>query len=362
MASAPADDILLNYDPEFPQPRFLAAGLASALKSSTGRLPGPPPWPQNHAPVAAPLAAPPADDDDLSRFAGYDAVVVTWTSAEAAALAAVFTPEFLPSRWYEYRHNVAAYIPLVTGGDAPFNDARSDMARYCHSLGLYFPCTIGAAKVLLFKSGLHLDYDGPSTPVRSLMAEIATVVAPKVFITTGTGGAIGAAVKLGDVVIASSARFDCTTQFKGEPWAQTSYATSALPPGAIARITPDLTRVNASRVPNAPSIPTIWSGDTSDVVVTTDFFGFDDVTDFYKLQGLGRACDMGDAMVGQALQAFPSTDWYSIRNASDPQMPNPDNNIKQAGAAAQNIYSEWGAFTTAASAISSWAVIDARFN
>lgn len=81
---------------------------------------------------------------------------MTWTAAEAAALAALFTPEFLPSRWYEYRHNVADYIPLVTGARAPFKDPAPDMARYYHSLGLYFPCTVGGARVLLFKSGLHL--------------------------------------------------------------------------------------------------------------------------------------------------------------------------------------------------------------
>jgi hypothetical protein len=61
-------------------------------------------------------------------------------------------------------------------------------------------------------------------------------------------------------------------------------------------------------------------------VVTTNFFAFDDSTDYYKLQGLGRGCDMGDAMVGNALQSFPHS-WYSIRNASDPQIPNPNNTL-----------------------------------
>ena len=38
--------------------------------------------------------------------------------------------------------------------------------------------------------------------------------------------------------------------------------------------------------------------------MTTDFFAFDDSSDTYGLQGLGRACDMGDAMVANALQSF----------------------------------------------------------
>ena len=142
----------------------------------------------------------------------------------------------------------------------------------------------------------------------------------------------------------------------------TSYKTAALPAGALAAITPDLTRVNASRIPNARPEPKIWSGDQQATVVTTDFFAFDDSTDFYKLQGLGRACDMGDAMVGHAMQSCPGVDWYAVRNASDPQIANPDGDITEASHKAGQIYAEWGAFTTAASAIASWAIIDARFN
>jgi hypothetical protein len=157
-------------------------------------------------------------------------------------------------------------------------------------------------------------------------------------------------------------RFDCTKQFKNEPWAQASYNTSALPAGALAAITPDLTRVNASRIPGAHPEPKIWSGDQQATVVTTDFFAFDDSTDFYKLQGLSRACDMGDSMVGHAMQDCPGVDWYAVRNASDPQIPNPGGDIHAANHKAGQIYAEWGAFTTAASAIASWAIIDTRFN
>jgi nucleoside phosphorylase len=357
----PVEDARLNYDPEFPQERFRTLGLAAALKSSTGRLPSTVPWPEASKPIPAPLAKAPAETDDLSKFAGYDALVVTWTSAEAAALAAMLVPDYLPSRWYEYRHGIADYVPLVTGGDAPFNDKRPDMARYYHSLGLYFPCTIGNARVLLFKSGLHLDYDGQHIPVRKLMAELAATVRPKLFITTGTGGGIGKQVALGDVVVAAKVRFDCTKQFKNESWAQAVYQTSALPAGAIGAITPDLTRVNAARVKGGRKTPKIWSGAQS-TIVTTDYFAFDDSTNYYKLQGVGQACDMGDAMVADALAQSPHVRFYAIRNASDPQIPDPSGDIKAANKTAGEIYTEYGAFTTAASAIASWAVIDAAIN
>ncbi len=162
-------DVRLNYDPSAPQQRFRAAGLEAAFAKPLAQLPSQPAWPADGVPKAIPLVPPPAETDDLSRFKGYDAVVVTWTAAEAAALAALLTPDHPTSTWYEYRHGIDAYIPLVTGARAPFNDKSSEMARYYHSLGLYFPCEIGKAKVLLFKSGLHFAYDGPATPVSKLM-------------------------------------------------------------------------------------------------------------------------------------------------------------------------------------------------
>jgi len=74
-------DLILNYDPENPQPRFKA-----------------------DAPDFAALSV--------------DAVVVTRTAAEAAALAAMFTPAYLPSQWYEYRHGAEEYIPFTTAASA----------------------------------------------------------------------------------------------------------------------------------------------------------------------------------------------------------------------------------------------------
>jgi hypothetical protein len=358
MPHAPGvEDLILNFDPAAPHARFRALAGVEAMIAGAA-LPKPVPWPAGTAPTPVPLTPAPAATDDLSRFHGYDVVVVTWTSAEASAMASLFTPGYPTADWYEYRHNVASYIPLVTGREAPFNASGADMARYYHSLGLYFPCTIGGARVLLFKSGLHLDYDGPALPVKRLMTEIAQAVAPKLFITTGTGGGIGADVMLGDVVVAGTVRFDCKTQFASQPFASTSFSMPALPAAALAAITPALTGVNAARIPNARAAPQIFSAPT-DAVVTTDFFAFDDSTNHYGLQGLGRACDMGDAMVVDALGAFPGIACYAIRNASDPQIPNPTGSIEAAGKQAATIYARYGGLTTAASLIATWATIHA---
>jgi hypothetical protein len=210
--------------------------------------------------------------------------------------------------------------------------------------------------VLLFKSGLHLAYHGPAAPVRKRMSELADTVKPKTFVTTGTGGGIGSDVALGDVVVAGTVRFDCTTQFKSQPFHNAQYQPSALPAGALAAVTPALTQVNASHIPGAHPTPTIWSA-RHDAIVTTDLFALDDSTHYYKLQGLGRADDMGDAMVGNAMQAFPHVAWYAIRNASDPQIPDPSGDIRKAARQAALIYSKYGALTTAASVIATWAAI-----
>jgi nucleoside phosphorylase len=356
MPKLDVDDLILNFDPAAPQARFQQLGIGLALGPLSSALPKMVPWPAGSAPTPAPLAAAPQPSDDLSKFAGYDAVVVTWTAAEASALAALFTPGYPTSTWYEYKHDVASYIPLVTGATAPFNSKEADMARYYQCLGLYFPVTIGGKKVLVFKSGLHLDYDGPATPVRKLMLELATVIKPKVFITTGTGGGIGTEVSLGDVVIAGTVCFDCVTQFKADSFAKSTYTTAALPKGALKAITPSLSSINAAKITGARPVPKIFSART-DAIVTTDFFGFDDSTDHYKLEGLGRACDMGDAMVADAVSKLTGLKFYAIRNASDPQIPNPTGNIEEANQQAGVIYARYGGLTTAASVIATWAVI-----
>jgi hypothetical protein len=215
-----AEDVRLNDDPEKPAERFLAAMTPEAQESASNRLPGSVPWPKESQPTAEPLSPAPGESDDLSKLQECDATVVTYTSAEAAALAALFTPKFPVSSWYEYRHNIAEYLPIVTGKRAPFNSTDPNDARYCHSLGLYFPCSIGKARVLLIKSGLHLDYDleavAPVIPISKMLTEVLQTVKPKLLITTGTGGGIGGEVKLGDVIIAGRTLFDCNHMFANE--------------------------------------------------------------------------------------------------------------------------------------------------
>jgi hypothetical protein len=188
------------------------------------------------------------------------------------------------------------------------------------------------------------------------MVDLAYVVSPKMFITTGTGGGIGKDVSLGDVIIAGTVKFDCKQQFAKESWAKSTFLTSPLPKDALSALVSALTSINASRIPGARPKPKFFTG-LNDTIVTTDFFAYDDSTNHFGLQGLGQCCDMGDAMVARALHAFPDIKFYAIRNASDPQIDNPTKDMATAGKQAASIYARYGGLTTAASVLATWAII-----
>jgi nucleoside phosphorylase len=315
------------------------------------------PWPAKWHPKPHKMSPAPAADAPLPKA---DVLVVTWTSGEARTLAQLFAGQELED-WAEYKNNVAAFIPKVTGPKAPFNDPGPENVRYHQSLGLYCMVHVGSISVLCLKSGLHPAYDGPDVPLVDLWTQMIEQVQPKLLITTGTGGGIGADVQLGDVIIAANVRFDSTGQFKDKPWAHASYPCSKLnEAGMKSLITEDLLKPNGDKL-KTPRVPVmIYPSVAGANVVTTDTFAFDDSTDHYKLQGLGKCCDMGDATLGLALShphKGTTPTWVAIRNASDPQIPNPTKNMKTAQAEAESIYSTYQEITTAGSVVATWATI-----
>lgn len=319
----------------------------------------PVPWPENLRPQAVVPTQRPKPSDPLPQS---DVLVVTWTSGESQTFAKLMTGGNF-EHWYEYRNNVEAFIPKVTGKRAPFNDHSREMVRYYHTLGLYCPFRIGSISAVVLKSGLHMAYDGPDVPLVALWQQMIEQVKPKLVITTGTGGGIGASTLLGDVVIAAATRFDLTGALKDKPYAQTSYATSAMSFN-LARmqslITDDLLKPNGDLL-KTPRIPQMIYPAHGVNVVSTDTFAFDDSTDHFGLQQLGKCCDMGDATLGLALEGVASAPaWVSIRNASDPQIPNPENNMNEAKRDAEAIYGEYQCVTTAGSVIATWATIVAQ--
>jgi nucleoside phosphorylase len=346
---------LINFDPGRPNPHLFASAAQADLAAQAMQMAKPVPWPTSHMPKPDAPAHTPTESSPLPQR---DVLVVTWTAGEARTLGSLVTGGNYDS-WYEYRHNVNAFVPKVTGPKAPFNDKEMSEARYHHSLGLYYPFKIGNIKALAFKSGLHMAYDGPAVPVVDLWKQIITEVKPKLVITTGTGGGIGSDIKLGDVVIGANVRFDLTSKLKTKPYATTSYRCSSINETKVKSLITDALLKPNGELLDSPRIPRmIYPSAPQSTIVSTDVFAFDDSTDYYKLQNLGKCCDMGDATLGLAMSQVngAAPKWIAIRNASDPQIPNPNHKISEAHAQSTAIYAKYQCITTAGSVIASWAV------
>jgi nucleoside phosphorylase len=342
---------LIEFDAEDPStyaPHTLP--LAEAMQASTR---SPIPWPTGKEPAPTALGRTPAPADPLPAA---DYLVVTWTVEEARCLADTLTPGF-PSKtaWYNYAHNFESeFVPIIRRG-AP-------SVQNSHRLGSYFLTMIAGKRVLCFKSELHMSQDGPKLPIAKLWAQLIAEAKPKLVITTGTAGGIGPAVELGDVVVAPSVRFDCTSKFKSAPFHDSSYATSKLKTTSFP-LAEQLFHANVAHLPSASRPPKIFTkpaaGAKDTHIVTTDFFAFDDTSNDYGLQGLGLAVEMGDAVLGMVIQQLGAMapKWAAVRNASDPQIDSTGLTKKEAGTKAAQIYERFGYWTTIPSAIACWALI-----
>jgi nucleoside phosphorylase len=317
------------------------------------------PWPDGLAPQPDRSFAFNGADAELPKA---DFVFITWTNAEANAMAAVMTPGVWAApgsgsqaaSWHTYTNQWASRFAHRSFGRAP--------AASNHYIGKYMPIRIGGKKVLLFKSNFHLARDDRSMPVKDMFVQIIEQTEAQLVITTGTAGAIGPKLKLGDVVIANTARFHCGRAFKKMPFNGKSFSSGYKPSE-----TTHLQMVNSKLVaPNAVQLrperhsgePHVYSfGDAAkvgqpQVIVTTDEFEFDDKKDDFGLQKLGAMVEMDDAVLGLACQEMQtSTKWLAIRNASDEQMPTKD---AKAGAA---IYMKYGYWTSIPSALACWAMV-----
>jgi nucleoside phosphorylase len=340
---------IITFDPDEPTDR-----LFSTIPTEARAGLAPIPWPDGLAPQTVTPTKATLPSHPLPKA---DVLVVTWTVAEAKALADVLTPGIPSTSWYAYRHKFDAYKPNIRPG-AP--------ALESGCLGVYHQCRIGQRSVVCMKSDLHLSQDGPELPVRTLWRQIIEETEAKLVITTGTAGGIGAQTLLGDVIVTRSVQFDCKKTFAKSPFAHATYSDGALDAASAGRFaTADaaLIPANAGNLPQAPRTPRIVPASAADpaAVLTTDFFAFDDTTDSYGLRAYNphaHAVEMGDAVLGLVCAedlANPPR-WAIVRNASDPQI---DGSVplKEQAQQAAHIYEKYGYWTTVGSAIGCWALI-----
>jgi hypothetical protein len=303
------------------------------------------PWPKGLAPRPA--------KRQPKKLPAADVLVVTWTAAEAAALADVLTPGVESRVWARYADRWTTYEHQLTW--------RSP-ARFSKCLGQWALSEIGGRRALLFKSDLHLSTDAESLPVRALWAQLVEAVEPKLVISTGTAGGIGTATQLGDVFITNGAKFNCQQRFRSEPFAQQRFLGKPWKAGDQVKACGELIAANAARLPSslAPRTPKVSTVIGKAGVETVDFFGFADATDSFGIVANdpeARTEEMDDATLPLALRDIRSAvRWLSIRNASDPQVKHMAS-LKAEQAWAEEIYRKYGYWTTVPSAIACWAVI-----
>ncbi|KAK43531.1 hypothetical protein BG58_32010 [Caballeronia jiangsuensis] len=294
-----------------------------------------------------------------------DIVFFTWTSAEANAMSAVLTPGIwaMPrsgsndASWNEYTNQWASKFAGRSTARGP--------ASISHYIGKYMPVVIGGRKVLLFKSNFHLARDDLSLPVRDMFRQVLEQTGARLAITTGTAGAIGPKLQLGDVVVTNRALFKLDGAFRSAPFNGKSYEGRYVPRATemvdlVNRklVVPNAVVLQSSPIPPKRAAPKVFlthsSAATGEpaVIVTTDLFEYDDVQDTFHLQHKGSMVEMDDAVLGLVCEQLGGgIAWLAIRNASDPQMP--------AGATkdvSAMIYARYGYWTSIPSVLACWAM------
>lgn len=339
---------IIDFDSEGPEGKeFLAFTTATGLSRFTDI-----PWPKGLEP-----------NTDKKARAGKggalpnaDVLVVTWTVDEGHALSRLLTPG------KDSHNDYVSYTKNFT--EISKNLRRGAPALEAKRLGAYWTTTIGKKSVVVFKSDSHLSQDGPKIPNIDVWTQIIEDTQAKFVITTGTAGAIGANLEVGDVVVSPIVRFDCIQKLKKQPFHNANY-TSVAPNTTKFAQAKKLFSANSDQLPKdntrAPEIFQTKVDDLAGSVLTTDFFGFDTSNDRYKIGGLGHAVEMGDGVLGLVAQQLKekAPRWIAVRNVSDPQIKAEGTAKDQANEAAQ-IYKAFGRWSTVCSAIVCWALIAAE--
>jgi nucleoside phosphorylase len=355
--NASLDDLgreIIDFDSEGPEgAAFLAFTKATGLSRFVDIA-----WPKGLAPTPA-TQAPSGGGKPLPRA---DVLVVTWTTDEGHALSRVLTPGKDSSNDYvPYTHNFASLSKEMSKGSPAIEAKR---------LGMFWTTTIGARQVVVMKSDSHLSQDtdkrfpaNGQLPNAEFWKQIIGEVQPKLVLTTGTAGGIGKQFEVGDVVVSSIVRFDTQNWLKRAPFANAHYASHAAKTTFFSQAS-GLFKANASQLPadntRPPAITVVGPTGLSQSIVTTDFFGFDTSDNHFKLQGLGDASEMGDAVLGMVAQSLGAgaPPWLAIRNVSDPEIA-AEGTLKQQAQEAATIYKAFGRWSSVCSAIVCWAAIAA---
>jgi len=334
-------------------------------------------WAAGEAPIERPIIPAPSPDATLPKA---DWLIITWTRDEHRALARVFTPtnpagvgnEY--DKWYDYRKDFGEYA-----GDLRSQVYDPHPAVRSNRLGRYFLVEIGSKRVLLFKSELHMNQDGPRAyregrplPLIRMTQQLIREVQPKFLVSTGTAGGTIESHNVGDTVVSTSGVFHCgdpqdfrNADFNCKTFGITYWVNERLFERAhelMVSIKEYAIATPHPRYPQAPAIelppvqPRIHGlKDLS--IITTDFFEFG--TTRNGLGKMGCAVEMGDGLVAKAIEELPQSErpkYVFVRNISDPVI-NGDIHQSLQVMWAVYFYQTFGLVTSFNSSLATWAII-----
>ncbi|MFM0336868.1 phosphorylase family protein [Paraburkholderia fungorum] len=349
---------IIDFNPLDADPPTDALGIATVTEHAIRPIK----WPTDGKPVLDSSFVFKGGDAELPKA---DIVFFTWTNAEANAMAAVLTPGIWAAprtgsrdpSWHEYTNQWASKFAGRSTARGP--------ATTNHYIGKYMPVLIGGRRVLLFKSNFHLARDDRSLPVKDMFKQVLQQTGARLAVTTGTAGAIGPKLQLGDVVVTNHAVFKLDGTFKNAPFNSKSFAGPYTPQVTAtvdlvnsSLVVPNAAQLKSASIPPTRNAPKIFLPDTiaetgePAIIVTTDRFEYDDAADTFHLQHKGAMVEMDDAVLGLACEELGGNiAWLAIRNASDPQMP-----ADATKETSSMIYAKYGYWTSIPSVLASWAM------
>jgi nucleoside phosphorylase len=373
-----------------------AAPTARARKGETGDVLRPVDWASAGIPPEAipqpkrPTVPPRPPEQVQGRYAAWpadaplpaaDVVVLTWTTAEWAALHEVFcekkrnmTPagvgepwwrkDWLPySRGYHEIHEYMEGVKRSYLGHSP--------SLYDKEWGQFRLVRIGDCDVLLVKSGMHLAQDGPKLPLRRFVKKILEEAEPKLVLSIGTAGAVRTQDALGTALITNQARFYLLGEFKDAAFNNQAFASEWEIPRRFVVAAQKLACpvIGLPILPVSPQYPdTSIEPDASDCrieivpdpIITTDTFLFG-TTDNH-LDEFGCIVEMDDAVIAMVCDESNAASgkhvkYAFVRNASDPVINARIGLPELQREWAAYIYKEKGLFTSYNGALGAWAVV-----
>jgi hypothetical protein len=325
-----------------------------------------------------------------------DVLILLYTNQETQALLDVFTGNdtwdaTVKNKWYPYANNFNTLSTEIGG-------MNKNTLLKNGIFGHFFPMQIGNKQVVLYKTELHPKNDGNKVPFIPVIKQIVSELAPKLVITTGTAGAVGATLKCGDVVITDTTGLHCRDTYATIPDLNnfTNNDTAIKSKGAV---TVDKTRMDYVRnnylklsIPGLDTClskfagdstysfvkkndpPTIYVKGQNDLpgqqpmsTVSADYITVSDNFNVEGLNGLGSMNDTDDGFAAYAISLLPTAQqpqWLSIRNASEPEMVTATKTPGTLGQAVHTlenlagpIYQVYQYCTTINSAFACWGVI-----